>query len=373
MIYTNIWDIKKMYEVPKTYLTNLYCVEGFTSFFYEGFMYHHKVTKVYAYYKAPEGIPPTDGWPAVVIVHGGGGTAFHWMVKRWNEQGFAAISMDLEGHLPDLSLSHENRPIHNYSGPNRKNVFEDYKLPITEQWMYHAVADVIRANTLIQSFDEVNSEKVGIFGISWGGIITSIATGADRRFSFAIAVYGCGYLSESDGKLQPTTEQSVLWEPMNHLVNEIKTPMLFINGTNDQYFPLDTWARTTTDINGKVWRYIIPNFEHGHLPIFNFSEHFEFAKKIVSNKKKLQSLKTLIIEDGFLKIQELNSQDIISVIYNYTLDVGVHAERIWQQKEIGPIMNGQIKKQIKKSTTAIFINIIGRDGLCFSSEYIELI
>jgi cephalosporin-C deacetylase-like acetyl esterase len=35
--------------------------------------------------------------PGMVLVHGGGGTAFKEWVQKWNAQGFAAISIAVEG------------------------------------------------------------------------------------------------------------------------------------------------------------------------------------------------------------------------------------------------------------------------------------
>ena len=47
---------------------------------------------------------------------------------------------------------------------------------------------------------EVQDEQVGLMGVSWGGIISSIVLGIDQRFAFTIPVYGCGYLNEADNQ-----------------------------------------------------------------------------------------------------------------------------------------------------------------------------
>ena len=60
--------------------------------FYEGADYKGGPTWVFAYYAAPEGKPPAGGWPAVVCAHGGGGTAFPEWVRKWNQNGYAAIA-----------------------------------------------------------------------------------------------------------------------------------------------------------------------------------------------------------------------------------------------------------------------------------------
>lgn len=167
--------------------------EGDAFFFYEGADWKGKPTWVFAYYAAPAGTPPEGGWPAVVCAHGGGGTAYPEWVKKWNKSGYAAIAMDLEGHLPGGKSHHVegNFPVgagHENAGPARKDWFGDRDLPDTEQWFYHAVADVIRAHSLLRSFPEINPKKIGLTGISWGGTIVSTVAGVDDRFAFVIPV-----------------------------------------------------------------------------------------------------------------------------------------------------------------------------------------
>ena len=69
--------------------------------------------------------------------------------------------------------------------------------------MYHAVSQTILANSLLRSLPEVEDEQVGLMGVSWGGIISSIVLGIDQRFAFTIPVYGCGYLNEADNHYKP--------------------------------------------------------------------------------------------------------------------------------------------------------------------------
>ena len=137
---TLAWDIAALNEVPKVHETAECPAPGMRAFFYEGLEFKARPTHVFAYYSAPQRKPPEGGWPAIVCAHGGGGTAYPDWVRKWNGHGYAAISMDLEGHLPD------HRP-HENAGPSRVDWFGDRDLPDKEQWFYHAVADVIRAHS----------------------------------------------------------------------------------------------------------------------------------------------------------------------------------------------------------------------------------
>jgi hypothetical protein len=64
-------------------------VAGLQSFYLDGLPYKGRPTKFYAYL----GLPSIESGkvPAVVLVHGGGGTAFADWVKYWNNKGYARM------------------------------------------------------------------------------------------------------------------------------------------------------------------------------------------------------------------------------------------------------------------------------------------
>ena len=98
--HQHLWDLKALFKTPRIHKTEERPAKGLRSFFYEGASYKGKPTWVFAYYSTPEGDPPPGGWPAVICAHGGGGTAYPEWVRFWNNRGYAALAMDLEGHLP---------------------------------------------------------------------------------------------------------------------------------------------------------------------------------------------------------------------------------------------------------------------------------
>ncbi len=53
-------------------------------------------------------------------------------------------------------------------------------------WMYHAVGQTILAANALRADSRVAADKVGVTGISWGGVISSITIGWDNRFAFAV-------------------------------------------------------------------------------------------------------------------------------------------------------------------------------------------
>ena len=83
----------------------VYDAVGFSSvgtikpIFFEGLAYQGKPTRVFAWLGLPA--KSSGKVPGVVLIHGGGGTAFKEWVQKWNEQGFAAISIAVEGQTDE--------------------------------------------------------------------------------------------------------------------------------------------------------------------------------------------------------------------------------------------------------------------------------
>jgi dienelactone hydrolase len=302
-----VWDTTALFEVPKVQKTQESSVPGMRTLFYEGAEYKGKPTWVFAYYAAPEGDPPNGGWPAVVCAHGGGGTAYPDWVRKWNNNGYAAIAMDLEGHLPG-GKSHGlkgNLPTnrgHQNAGPARIDWFGDRDLPDNEQWFYHAVADVVRANSLLRSFENINPKKIGLTGISWGGTVVSTVAGVDARFAFVIPVYGAGFIHESDnpGLAQwfppkRMTEKQfrdyrTKWDPSAHLPHA-KMPMLFVSSVADPVFQVDIYSKSAQAAAGSSTLCERPWLIHAHGSGWDdMVEIYTFANSIVRDGPPLPKL-----------------------------------------------------------------------------------
>lgn len=354
------WDVAALSKTPAIHPTKERPAKGMRSFFYEGADYKGKPTLVFAYYAAPEGKPPEGGWPAVVCAHGGGGTAFPAWVRQWNKIGYAAIAMDLEGHLPGgnffgveghfpADVGHEN------AGPKRIGWFGDIALPDREQWFYHAVADVIRANSLLRSNREINPEKIGLTGISWGGTIVSTVAGVDPRFAFVVPVYGGGFIHKHEMTPDQYREYLAKWDPSAHLPYA-KMPMLWVSGFNEPVFPLNLFSKSAEAAGGTSILCIRPFLPHGHG--FGWEEVWEiggFANGVVKGSAPMPKFGQPRVDpkDGLVHVQftgELNRAAL-----------GFTTARAWKNQTLNTIPCSINKdeviagKPLPKGTTAFMI------------------
>lgn len=249
------------------------------SLFYEGEVRGGFPSRIFAWYASPATLdrrkPTSDeNFPGVVLIHGGEGTAFREWALLWAKRGYAAIAMDHSGRRSDKLIDGKPTPLSD-GGP-LQGVTERFH-SITEEsldnhWPYHAVANTIRAHSLLRSFPEVASHRVSVTGISWGGYVCLMAISLDPRFHAAVAVYGCGFITENPRFLANieilSEDQVALWtnryDPSSYL-RDCSTPILLINGTNDGFFPLDLTTRTL-DLIGSRSKHlaILPDFAHSH-------------------------------------------------------------------------------------------------------------
>ncbi|MFO1093691.1 MAG: alpha/beta fold hydrolase [Planctomycetaceae bacterium] len=260
------WNLNELFQTPKYEWEDQ--ASPVRSLLFENEPYNGHPTRVFTYYATPgtlTGDTSTDKHlPAVVLVHGGGGTAFREWCELWAKRGYAAIAPDLAGNRPlegsDVQ-QRDNRIRLVDGGPDQGDAekFGAIGEPVTQQWEYHAIAAVLRAHSLIRSFPEVDAQRTAVTGISWGGYLTCITAGIDPRFKAAVPVYGCGFLHENSywlehfAKMPPEhrVQWIKLWEPSQYLPH-VSMPILFVNGTNDFAYPLDSYMRSFDAVPGSV-------------------------------------------------------------------------------------------------------------------------
>lgn len=249
--------------------------------------------------------------PAVVLVHGGLGHAFFDWVRLWNARGYAAIAMDMEGYYPketDMKKVNADGKVaftHGaYGAFARENLadspvndaMDSMDKPVEAQWMFHCIAKAILAHNILRQDERV--DKVGICGISWGSIITSLTIGYDLRFDFAVSIYGGGYMLKNQGfcgdnfRSAGVSGDTYLAEAR---FNQVKIPTLFLCSDADAAFSVDANSLSYSAVaeNNKDTRFSIVNgFKHGQDEASHRIESFFFADTVCMGQPSLIGFKT---------------------------------------------------------------------------------
>ena len=375
------WNWADLAAVPRTFETPPNAEPGVRTISFEGLPYQGKPTRVFAYYGAPSR-RGTEKLPAMVLVHGGGGTAYAEWVRMWNAHGYAAIAMDTVGTIPEAATEpkktwNPDRRRHEFSGPAGWGDFAHVDLPPQDQWTYHAVAAVVRAHSLLRSFPEVDPRRVGLTGISWGGYLTSIVSGVDSRFRFAAPVYGCGFLGEDSAWLKdfanlgPQRAQHWLdlWDPSQYL-GRTKMPTLWVNGTNDFAYPPPSWRKSYRLTKGPRTLAYRVRMPHGHLDGARPAEIFQFADAILGHGARPPRITAQGTEKGRTWVRFKGPTPVAKAELAFTQDTGKWQTRKWETMP-AELKGGRASALVPDGSRAYYLNLFDAQGRVVSGEYAD--
>ena len=371
---TTPWDLAALSEPPKYEWSDR---QGpVRSLYYEGLPYKDKPTRVFAYYASPAtlGSEAAMGraFPGVVLVHGGGGTAFQEWAELWAKRGYAAIAMDLAGCGPDRKRLADGGP-----GQSDEEKFGAIDGPPGDQWTYHAVANAILAHSLLRSLKEVDARRTAVTGISWGGYLTCIVAGLDSRLKAAVPVYGCGFLQENSvwlrqfEKMTPQQRDRWVrrWDPSMY-VGAAAIPVFFINGTNDFAYPLDSYAKTYGLVKGQRNLRITINMPHGHPQGWAPIEIGLFVDEYLRGGKPLPTILRSRMANDQILAEVRTKTSLVSAALHYTTETGPINKRQWQTVP-GRVEGSHIvAKAPPKDATIWFVTVTEERGAIVSSELV---
>jgi cephalosporin-C deacetylase-like acetyl esterase len=366
-------------QAPKTYDAEGFKPDGTVrAIFYDAHPWQGKPTRVFAWIGLPA---KREGKvPGIVLVHGGGGTAYKEWVQKWNAQGYAAISIAVEGQTDINENNVKGRSTwarHAFSGPARDGIFADTKLPMKEQWMYHALANTMLANSLLRALPEVDASKIGVTGISWGGVITSTVIGLDDRFAFGIPIYGCGHLFDAEnhwGKaLHDNEGYKQVWDGMNY-ADRVKMPVLWLSWPQDAHFPLDCQAEHYRKTPGPHMVSLVSKMGHSHPAGWNPPDSYAFAKSVIETGKPWGSSPSATTKDGQAIAVFYSTKPITNAVLVSTTDKGFTGTRKWVETPAMAASGGggtTASAPLPPGTTAWYINAYA-DKLTLSTDYQEI-
>ncbi len=364
------WDMDALNRVPKAEWGAT--SNGVQQVYFEGEPLSGRTTRVFAYF----GKPMNDAvkFPAVLLVHGGGGKAFPDWVRHWTARGYAAIAMDTAGHGPAGRLpdggpdQNDNIKFRDFTGDDARNM-----------WTYHAVADVLLAHALIASRPDIDAERIAETGISWGGYLSCIIAGLDHRLKASVPVYGCGFLDENSywlpQQFKPMTpERRARWvenfDPSRY-VGRANCPMLFLDGTCDFAYPMDSLQKTYNIVtNAPVALSVEINRKHGH--IWNFPEVDAFIDSFVRDGKPLANVGPLKISDGIASCSFSSPVKIAKAELNFTTDTGTWQKRKWNSAPAEIADNSARIKIPEGRPMVCYLRLIDERGCAVTTPHVEL-
>ncbi|MEN9576729.1 MAG: hypothetical protein RL514_4584 [Verrucomicrobiota bacterium] len=366
--FTGPWNLAALKATPKAEWgerTNLV-----QQVYYEGEPFNGKPTRVFAYYGRPEGSGP---FPAMVLVHGGGGKAFSAWAEHWAKRGYCAIAMDLAGNGPAGRLAD--------GGPDQGDgtKFRDFTgADAKEMWTYHAVAAVLRGHSLLASRPEVDRERIGVTGISWGGYLTCIVAGLDDRLKVAVPVYGCGFLHENSVWLptfqKMTPELRDRWvsffDPSKYL-GGVSCPILFLNGSNDFAYPMDSYKKCYQLVAERLRKVSVKiKLPHGH--IWTFGEVDQFVDSHLKAGPPLAALTDMKLAGDTASAKATAPVALAKAEFHFTTDSGAWQKRNWQTVP-AQLTDGLVTVKLPAERPLVcYLSVTDSRGVTVSTQHEEL-
>jgi cephalosporin-C deacetylase-like acetyl esterase len=366
------WEVDRLLETPVT--AEWGEADGLVRpVFYDSEPFKGKPTRVFAYYAKPAGDGP---FPAMLLVHGGGGKAFAEWAKLWADRGYVALAMDTSGNGPDGKRLPDGGPDQSDETKFRKFGSDEAR----QMWTYHAVAAVLRGHALLAGLPEVDPQRIGITGISWGGYLTCIVAGIDHRLKVAVPVYGCGFLDHNSvwqehGRLKdmPDDERRQwveLFDPSRYLTG-VQCPIFFVNGTNDFAYPLDSYQKSYNLVKSPRTLRITVNMPHGHPQGWAPQEIGAYVDSVLKDGPALLPSPAIEVAEKAVSATVADDAKIAVAEFHYTTDGGRWQNRKWKTVP-AKIEAGKITATLPTAEPLVgFFTLKDARGMVVSSDFAE--
>ena len=226
------------------------------------------INKVYGIMAYPQ---RSGKFPGLLVLHGGSGNAagLRRLVEKFAAKGYIAFANDMPGYCNTDETPHSGGPWKTHPAPDEQPRF-DISGGLQNSSLVDAEVAGMEAFNLLRTQPDIDVEKMGITGYSWGGYSTTMLCGLlGNKVKAAYAYWGCGFYdkgsfwSELIEKLPEATRKKWLqYFDAGRRAAHIKASYFIEAASNDTYFWPEAVSATVHAIPGKKNFVFGPNVNH---------------------------------------------------------------------------------------------------------------
>ncbi len=276
---------------------------------------------VAAFYAFPKG---ATALPGLMHIHGGGQSASLATVVTDAKRGYASLSLNWGGNKMTFAdgktydglntdwgaLDATHPPQHNkvnhFAGGTKPDAFtlDPVDSPRNDNWFLVTLA-ARRGLTFLQSQPQVDPARLGVYGHSMGGRLTTQLTGIDKRVKAAVpSCGGSGDLVATldempGGERSKATPIALATTSENPYVARLSVPTLWFSPTNDFHAHMDNMAWTWRVVPDALLRLSMsPHFNHRHDHASTLTQHLWFETHLKGKTGLIPATPAITIEAG---------------------------------------------------------------------------
>ena len=238
---------------------------------YTSEVYHGEPVRIYGIYAAPA--EPTGQVPAILWGQAGLYQASDYFPVLLAKRGYGCLCIDapFRGYrstgVAGYDVWHIANPISDHSAVRIARAFH-------------------RGVSYLVSRPEIDPERIGAAGSSWGGYAVLLTAGLDERIKVVSTFFGSGnlhlgsaWLGEIMKNRGPDLERwRQLYDPAARLPARKDLAVMITTGTNDQFYKVPAVSQTYLDTLGDRRLGWIPHYNHalterGDEMVFEFIDH----------------------------------------------------------------------------------------------------
>jgi dienelactone hydrolase len=235
----------------------------------EEVMFHSEVdgtnkVEIFALFSYPKG---AQRLPAFVWNQSGLYQATPYFTEYGARKGYAALCIDF--------------PIPGYRSTGRYPINSGLALGEDPRQapIYHGAVALLKAVSFLESRPEVDKDRIGMAGSSWGGFYTTLMAGIDPRLKAAACMFGTGNMQLGnnwwDGGGPKADYNGAFRERWRTTLDpgyrlpKSKAAIAWFTGSNDGFYWMPALMASFEAVKGPRHLTLLPNWDHGLTPVLD--------------------------------------------------------------------------------------------------------